>query len=746
MSDDDAMSIISDGDLEQILSRESPTTWNISPRRSTKRTSSRPPSVIRRAMKTTGNRSVSARASMRPNMHPRRSQMPESMSAGGWKRKRSKLVTRTIKVQMPRAEYLQKYGPPGAKVTLGRQQGLNRAAPLIDLPEMGGGGDYYSRKTRKKRKGRGKRRRRMNRWGAYDDGGGIYQGQGGFWGDAWNAVKTPLMNVAQDGMKLIPHYGNNIANAFGTARRLGGWGSYADSKRNVLINGGSSTGWQPPMFASPSDTGVMRISHKDIIGTVYAPADTGFHTQTYDINPGLEATFPWLAQLAANFEEYVLVQCIFSFQSLVSDFQTSTGVTGQIIGAPQYDPHKPDFESYQEMLAAHGSQSCMANQHLEIGIECDPRKLAGAPGKFIRCTGLDKDRDVKDFDHGKFVMGFNQFPEKLQNQSIGLLHVSYTVTIRRPNITSGRGLAISRDEFTQAVNESTLPDTTTPLYTGITLCNVVNTTVSTNYQDPEFISKCFDPTLIGMQYQNSKNSIRCRLEEADQILGKFEKFVGPYLPDGVTRLQLVSMAQWNAAATLAFLGCPLSTTTASNNPAPPPDTYGWFQGIKITIPARYSGSLRVLFKLTLTHAVADPGICVNHTGNIKPINDMVVGYHANNVPAPIATNEPTGSMPSRGRNTATCVTVARSKVTIAPNPNSGIQGADTIPGHFGCIEMELHIEVDEATGGVNNSVSIYPLTNNIGSFTTTNIVNSSLVVDEYNAGYVDRKERSNNRK
>ena len=135
--------------------------------------------------------------------------------------------------------------------------------------------------------------------------------------------------------------------------------------------------FEAPSFVEISDTGAIILSHREFVGNVYGPsAGKDFEVQAFTLNPGLEDTFPWLAQIAGNYEEYQMMQLMFSFKSTVSNFQTSTGVTGTVLSATQYDTNQRLFEDKKTIMETHGATSCKATQNLVAGVECDPTKLS----------------------------------------------------------------------------------------------------------------------------------------------------------------------------------------------------------------------------------------------------------------------------------------------------------------------------------------------------------------------------------
>jgi len=72
-----------------------------------------------------------------------------------------------------------------------------------------------------------------------------------------------------------------------------GSGNYA-IKKNSLCNA------QVPFMHSANE--VVRIKHREFLGNV--SGSVGYVSTSYNINPGLKASFPWLFTTAASFEQY----------------------------------------------------------------------------------------------------------------------------------------------------------------------------------------------------------------------------------------------------------------------------------------------------------------------------------------------------------------------------------------------------------------------------------------------------------
>ncbi len=230
----------------------------------------------------------------------------------------------------------------------------------------------------------------------------------------------------------------------GTSKFIGGGrGSY---NTNVLVEGSSYT---PMAFASMTDEqGDMICTHSEYVRDIYGnPSDSDFEVQCLNINPGLEQTFPWLSQIAQNFDEYVMIQCLFTFRSTLTDvISDNNGQVGQVIMVTQYNVDKPAFAQKHLMMQYNGSQSSRSTESALHGIECDPAKLSGAEGKRIRTKPLPKG-NLMDYDHAKFQLAVSNTPVGIASQTIGELWVSYKVLLRKPKFFTSLGYGISMDRF-----------------------------------------------------------------------------------------------------------------------------------------------------------------------------------------------------------------------------------------------------------------------------------------------------------
>lgn len=215
---------------------------------------------------------------------------------------------------------------------------------------------------------------------------------------------------------------------------------------NSLIKGSS---YKAMNFSSMTDEqGDMICTHSEYVRDIHGnPTDSTFEVQTLNINPGLEATFPWLSQIAQNFDEYVMIQLVFEFRSTLTDvISDNNGQVGQVVMVTNYNVDKPAFAQKHLMMQYNGAQSAKSTLSAIHGVECDPTKLSGAEGKRIRTKPLATG-NLMDYDHAKFMLAVSATPDGIANETIGELWVTYKVLLRKPKFYTSMGFGISCDEF-----------------------------------------------------------------------------------------------------------------------------------------------------------------------------------------------------------------------------------------------------------------------------------------------------------
>jgi len=186
------------------------------------------------------------------------------------------------------------------------------------------------------------------------------------------------------------------------------------------------------------------ITHREYITDVYSGSipggstSTAFDISSYPINPGQTRTFPWLASIASNYEEYEILGMVFSFVATSGDSVASTNTSlGSVILATEYDPTKPAFANKQAMENYQFSSSAKPSQSQVHAIECK-KNLTPVKMLYVR-TGALTGTDLRWTDFANFHIATVGHPSAGVN--LGELWCTYKIKLNKPRlpITVGYG-------------------------------------------------------------------------------------------------------------------------------------------------------------------------------------------------------------------------------------------------------------------------------------------------------------------
>lgn len=214
--------------------------------------------------------------------------------------------------------------------------------------------------------------------------------------------------------------------AFGSsaAKRFKAWTGLGDYQLhgNSLISGSGATG--QPQIRNAGRAVIIR--YKEYIGEVVtSPSAIGaFNVTSYRINPADIASFPWLAPIAQQFDQYQPLGILFEFKSTATDYTATTASLGSVIMMTEYDVRDEAPEAKGEMLNSAYSQESKMSEHAVHGIECDPGELQRS---IFYCKSSDTvavGDDNRDYDVGTFNIA-TQGGGLPVGQSVGSLYVHY---------------------------------------------------------------------------------------------------------------------------------------------------------------------------------------------------------------------------------------------------------------------------------------------------------------------------------
>ena len=279
-----------------------------------------------------------------------------------------------------------------------------------------------------KKNGRAYKRKR--KYSSY--GGGAQYWRQRYWNrriTGYGDYRTPL---GAAGSALGSWAGGHLGGMAGdfVGGMLTGVGDYK-VKKNVLMAGNL-----PTMVNIPHGGGVIVRFQEYItdIQTGIGP-NSAFTQQSYQLNPGSTATFPWLSQIAQNFEEYEFEGVVFGFKSTSADALNSTNTAlGTVMLATQYDVNDAVFSSKSEMLNYEFSQSIKPSESTMHMIEC-ARSQTPITNLYVLPTGaqIPVNSDPRFYNLGRFTIATQGF-QNVTPVNIGELHVTYQVRLMKPKL------------------------------------------------------------------------------------------------------------------------------------------------------------------------------------------------------------------------------------------------------------------------------------------------------------------------
>lgn len=173
---------------------------------------------------------------------------------------------------------------------------------------------------------------------------------------------------------------------------------------------------------------VVRIKHREFLGNING--SILFNNTSFNINPGLSATFPWLYTTAMSFEQYKINGMIVEFVSTCGDAIASTNNTlGTVCLSTDYNVVNDDFDSMAKCQNSMWSSTGKPSKNIVMPIECDG-KLNVLERLFIRDNQLSlSNSDLRLYDHCKINIATEGMQVATQ---IGQIWISYDISFYKP--------------------------------------------------------------------------------------------------------------------------------------------------------------------------------------------------------------------------------------------------------------------------------------------------------------------------
>lgn len=219
-------------------------------------------------------------------------------------------------------------------------------------------------------------------------------------------------------------------------KRFKTWSGLGDYhvQYNSLINPKGGNG-NPHVFTQGRGT---TVRYREYLGdiTVHPTVPGAFHVTQFKLQPGNVNTFPWLAPIAVQFDQYIIQGCIFEFKTTTTDATTNSAI-GSVIASTFYDVDDPSPVSKAGMLnSAYSSESKMSEDMMH-GIECEPSELSRNVYYTRPAGGAQAaNNDISDYDVANFYIA-TQGGSLTAATIIGSLYVHYEFTFLKERPSGG---------------------------------------------------------------------------------------------------------------------------------------------------------------------------------------------------------------------------------------------------------------------------------------------------------------------
>jgi len=201
--------------------------------------------------------------------------------------------------------------------------------------------------------------------------------------------------------------------------RLTGFGEYKLNSNTVLA------GATVPTFMNHGDG--VEISHREFIADI--TGTSAFTLTAFALNPGLVTTFPLLANIAANFDQYEMKGLVFEYRPTSGMISGSNTAMGTVIMATGYDPYDPNFHTKVAMESSEYSTAVAPYMNGFHPVECAPdSRLTNT--SYVRTGTVPVGASLTNYDLGTFQIATQGCPANV----VGELWVTYHVKLKKPRL------------------------------------------------------------------------------------------------------------------------------------------------------------------------------------------------------------------------------------------------------------------------------------------------------------------------
>lgn len=257
--------------------------------------------------------------------------------------------------------------------------------------------------------------------------------------------------------KALGWLGDKLEDGIGS---LFGFGEYKVENNSLMEGNGNVVpeGGRPPQVSNAfeHDGSAVIIKHQEPLGDIITSAVAGeFKLQNFFIQPGVATSFPWLAAMAQNFQQYRILGMLFEFRSMAADAISGTNIAlGTVTMATNYNASSGNYVSKKDMQNSEYATSTKPSLSVFHPIECDP-KVTAQDVLYIRNGAVPADDDQRLYDWGNFQIATSGFQGA--SVTIGELWVTYDIALIKPKAVSTTGSYILANHMSSSTYSDAFP-------------------------------------------------------------------------------------------------------------------------------------------------------------------------------------------------------------------------------------------------------------------------------------------------
>jgi hypothetical protein len=236
-----------------------------------------------------------------------------------------------------------------------------------------------------------------------------------------------LTGGALGGVIGMPTSGSAAGTSLGAAlSRWLGSGDYTVSSNSLVTK--ASTG--VPMMHKDGQTIIVR--HREFLTEV--KGSTTFTVRSsFPINPGMAETFPWLSNIATQFQQYRIRGMVYHYIPTSGSIATSSPSLGSVMLQTVYRASDVAPSGKVELLNEYWSSEVVPSETFAHPVECNPAENPFNV-QYVRATAPPAGESKLLYDLGTTYLAVSG--QQANDQVLGDLWVTYEIELKKPVLYS----------------------------------------------------------------------------------------------------------------------------------------------------------------------------------------------------------------------------------------------------------------------------------------------------------------------